>query len=102
MNYSISETRLHQFIKKYFDRFFGHKIFHNPDSFLLYSEEVGDEQWSDIMEYDFSDGRLWINKDYVKNFSDLFGQDTEFIKEFLADWFTNKHNVEIKFIESPI
>jgi hypothetical protein len=102
MNYSISETRLHQFIKKFFDRFFNHKIFHNPDSFLLYSEEVGDEQWSDIMEYDFSDGRLWINKDYVIYFSDLFGQDTEFIKEFLADWFTNKHNVEIKYIESPI
>jgi hypothetical protein len=102
MNYSISELRLHQFIKNYLDKFFNQKIFFNTDSFLTYSEEEANEQWSDIMEYDFEDGRLWINKEYIEYFSDLFGQDTEFVKEFLADWFTNKHNVEIKFIESPI
>lgn len=51
------------------------------------------------MEYDYSDGRLWINKWFLNTFSQLFPLNLEQSGEFIKTWFENRFNVKINFIE---
>jgi hypothetical protein len=52
------------------------------------------------MEYDYTDGRLWINREFLKNFSDIFALGSEYAKNFITNWFENKFAVKASFTES--
>jgi hypothetical protein len=51
------------------------------------------------MEYDFSDGRLWINNEFKRFMSDLFAMSVLDIIPFLTKWFENKFNVNVEYTE---
>ena len=103
MIYRISEKRLYEYMVKYLDRWLEHHFIQTPGDFILVSEKTSraeDADWIDIMEYDYSDGRLWINQSFLQSFADLFAHDKEDASSFLKDWFENKFKVEIKFTQS--
>jgi hypothetical protein len=52
------------------------------------------------MEYDSSDGRLYVHKPFFEKFSSWFPLDTEQAKSFIKDWFEDIYKVKIKYVES--
>lgn len=59
------------------------------DTFIVYSLRVDvDELAETVLEYDFSDGRLYVVIQYFENVLYLFGYTTiEEQKEILSEWF---------------
>jgi hypothetical protein len=51
------------------------------------------------MEYDFTDGRLWINNYFKRFLSDLFAKSVLDIIPFVTEWFENKFNVKVEYTE---
>lgn len=103
MRYIISESRLHEFINQYLETFLESRAVSQFDSFIVVSEKISpeDDEWVDYMEYDSSDGRLWINQSFLKGFVDLFAfTDGESAQEFIKTWFEKKFGVKIKYCQS--
>lgn len=67
------------------------------DFIIIQQPAQEDENWDDSMEYDFSDGRLWINRQFYYNFCDLFGMDIPQAGEVIQKWFEDRYKVEVKF-----
>ena len=102
MKYIISENRLTEFIISYLNSFVENKAVSYLDPFIVISQanQGDDELWDDYMEYDYTDGRLWINKIFLKDFIDLFAfKGIEDARTSISKWFENKFDVEVKFVE---
>lgn len=67
---------------------------------IIYKEN--DDVFSDyeevIIEYDFSDGRLFVIEDIFYNFISWFPIDTEDAKKFIIDWFEKTYDVDVAYI----
>ena len=106
MKYIISESRLSElmnsYILNYLDEFVASKYTHNVDSFIVVSEPVqgDDENWEDYMEYDFSDGRLWIGKQFMSLFTNIFPFVKDRAQEIIRDWFGKKFDVKIEYVHT--
>lgn len=102
MKYIISENRLSEFINSYLESFVSNKAVTHSDPWIIISQAAqgDDENWDDYMEHDYTDGRLWINKIFLKGFMDLFGfRDKESAQDIIKNWFENKFEVDVKFVE---
>lgn len=71
------------------------------DTFIvLYSYDSNDDYYDSevLMEFDSSDGRLYVDKPFIETFSMLFpfGKSQLFIEE----WFENKFGVAVEYVES--
>jgi hypothetical protein len=101
MKYIITESRLTQFMKDYLNSFVDSKVAYTSDPYLIVSEpnQGDDELWEDYMEWDRTDGRLWVNKSLYKNLLDLFAMEENELKKFIVEWFENRFNVQVKFIQ---
>ena len=51
------------------------------------------------MEYDMTDGRLYVSKKITKHLMDLFGKNEKETRDFVGKWFENHFDVEVEFIE---
>ena len=63
-----------------------------------YKNSVNDEDEDVAMEYDYSDGRLYIGLFLRRKLWWFPFKDTEELNQFLKDWFEKKFNVEVKFV----
>jgi hypothetical protein len=100
MKYIITENRLNEFMTNYFNNLLDNYLVRTPDGFIVLSNVTQDDDWYDIMGYDFSDGRLWINDNIIQTFDDLFNLDKNASHDFIKNWFENQFDVKIKFVES--
>lgn len=76
------------------------RTFHHSSPYLMIeepSDEVG--EWDIVMEYDTTDGRLWVGKKITKLLMDLFGKNQIETRVFVGEWFGNKFNVDVEFVE---
>ena len=103
MRYIISESRLNQFINEYLESFLKDKSINRILSLILVQESPiadDDEEFPiDYIEYDYDDGRLWLNRNFLTNISDLFFKDNDDAIKFMTEWFENRFNVEVKFTQ---
>ena len=103
MRYIITESRLDEFINRYLDNIANSNIILERDRFIWIEEidyQDGDGDIFQYMEHDDTDGRLWINKIFLKRFSDMFGfDDWVSASKSISGWFENRFNVKVKFIE---
>ena len=53
-----------------------------------------------MMEYDHTDGRLWVNSSFGRGFSDLFFPNDDEAYKFISEWFEWKYGVDVKFTQS--
>lgn len=84
----------------YLNTWIENKAVSNHLDFILIEEMANDDgEWDTNMEYDFSDGRLWINNDFKRFMSDLFAKSVLDIIPFVTDWFEDKFNVEVEYTE---
>ena len=103
MKYIITESRINEFRKRFLDDFLKSHYVHKIDTYIVVSEPYTDDDtpFPDYMEYDHWDGRLWIEKNFVKFFSDMYGfDDVDETKKFISDWFSRKFDVEVKYVKA--
>lgn len=74
------------------------------DSFIiLYISrpvEDDDDDTDVIFEYDYDDGRLYIDKDFIETFSRLFPMEIEESIKFMEDWFKRRYPVKINYVDA--
>lgn len=101
MKYTITENRLNQFIIGYLNDIVDRKVVNRLYPYIVVSHQIGDgeDDWEDIMEFDHTDGRLWVNRHFQKNLTDMFALSQDKMKELIKLWFENKFNVKIEFVE---
>ena len=97
MNYVITESRLYELIDNYID-----KILDSPnktyrhDHFILVDDPWTLEDPEVVIEYDYTDGRLWISSKVLNLFDSLFGLSPSDAAERISERFEKKHGVDIK------
>jgi hypothetical protein len=100
MKYIISENRLNEIITEYLNSWIENKVVSNHRDFILIEEKANDyDEWETLMEYDFSDGRLWVNRNLVRFLVDLFGKNEIDVRVFVGEWFGKNFNVDVEFVE---
>ena len=101
MKYIISENRLNQFIIDYLNDIIERKVVNRLHPYIVISQRIGDDEddWEDIIEFDHTDGRLWVNRNLQKMLTDMFALSQERMKVLLKQWFENKFNVKVEFVE---
>jgi hypothetical protein len=101
MKYIITESKLEMLITHYLNSWVESTNILNYRDFILIQKKAGfdEDEWKDWMEYDFTDGRLWINDDFKRFLSDLFAKSVLDIIPFLTEWFENKFNVKVEYTE---
>jgi hypothetical protein len=71
------------------------------DTFIILYKE-NDDIFNDyeevIVEYDFSDGRLFFNEEIFDDFIRWFPIDIEDAKKFIIDWYENSFDVNVNSI----
>ena len=100
MKYIISENRLNEIMTEYLNGWAESKTVSRSSPFIVieeYSDELGD--WDIVMEYDFTDGRLYVSKRITKHLMDLFGKNEIDVRVFVGEWFGKKFNVDVEFVE---
>lgn len=102
MKYIITENRLYDFMINYLNTLLESKNVSYIDSFIVVSDKitVDEEEWRDIMEFDKSDGRLWLSTTFVRNFEDLFGRGRDESIRIITEWFENKFGIKTDYVES--
>ena len=84
----------------YLNGWLENKHLSNHDSFIVISRKTEyEDEWTDFMEFDFSDGRLWINNEVKKFMSDLFGQSVLDLIPFITKWFEERFDVKVNYTE---
>ena len=98
MRYIISESRLNNFIFQYLDNWEETKVSYRNYPWIII-EEPDDDYAEQYMELDRTDGRLWINKSIRKDLMNLFNKSEEEINAIVGNWFSDRFEEEVKFVE---
>jgi hypothetical protein len=100
MKYIIRESRLDHLMTEYLNSWIENKVVSNYMDFILIEERANEyDEWETLMEYDFSDGRLWVNRNLIRFLIDLFGKNQVETMTFVGKWLGNKFDVEVKYVE---
>ena len=97
MKYIISEGRLDKIMTSYLDSFLTSKqILDYDDSIAIADRNTDDDTsfWTEYMFYNFDDEDLWVNNQFIEEFSYLFGREYEESLAFIKDWFKKEFNVK--------
>jgi hypothetical protein len=101
MKYVIPNERLKSLMTDRLNAIKNDNTLSRFDTFIVISKE-NDDVFSDfdeiIVEYDFSDGRLYVNEEIFDNFISWFPIDTEDAKKFIIDWFEKTYDVDVAYI----
>jgi hypothetical protein len=104
MKIIITESQ-HNKIKKHLSDYLEKQMQPKPSidgNFIIlwekYNNSVNDEDEDVAMEYDYSDGRLYIGLFLRKKLWWFPFKDKEELNQFLKDWFEKKFKVEVKFV----
>ena len=100
MKYIISENRMNEIMTEYLNGWAESKTVSRSSPFIVVEEPSGEVgEWDIVMEYDFTDGRLYVSKRTTKHLMDLFGKNEIDVRVFVGEWFGKKFNVEVEFVE---
>ena len=101
MKYVITESRLNDFIIQYLDSWLSTKYLNGFDAYISITsrDEMDDIEDEVYMEYDYEDGRLYVNKHFRKKFMDLFNKSSEESNSFFKDWFEYKIGEKVEYVD---
>lgn len=101
MKYTISQQRLNDFKISYLDN-----ISQNPamlDNFIVISrqDEGEDIEQDVIMEYDYEDGRLYVENSFFRRYHDMFFPNENYwdVANFILTWFEKKFGVDVEYVD---
>ena len=97
MKYIISEGRLDKIMTSYLDSFLTSKrILDYDDSLVIADRNTDDDTsyWTEYMFYNYDDKDLWVNNQFIEEFSYLFNKEYEESLSFIKYWFKNKFDLK--------
>ena len=97
MKYIISESRLDKIMTSYLDSFLTSKrILDYDDSLVIADRNTDDDTsyWTEYMFYNYDDKDLWVNNQFIEEFSYLFNKEYEESLSFIKYWFKNKFDLK--------
>ena len=68
-------------------------IYDNLGEDYLYEEEV-------VIDYNYDNSEMSIRMDLIYMFKAMFSRDIEQAKEFIKNWFENKFNLEVGYVDT--
>lgn len=95
MKVLIKENKLKELSKKYINKELSDLEYYNMDNFIILHDGVDDDDSEVTLEYDFSDGRLYINREWMELITNLLPIDKKTIELLVDKWFENKFNVTV-------
>jgi hypothetical protein len=100
MKYIITESRLNDFITQYLNSWADSRYINNFDTFITITSRDDDEYIDEgvDMEYDYEDGRLFVNKRFKNHFMDLFNKTTDEANTYFKNWFEYKFGEKVEFV----
>jgi hypothetical protein len=101
MKYFITESRLNDFIIQYLNSWSENRYINGFDTFITITsrDETDDIEDAVDMEYDYDDGRLYVNKDFRNHFMDLFNKSLEESNSLFKDWFEYKFGEKVEYVD---
>lgn len=101
MKYIITESHFNQIIFRYLDILVSDKDVSRINPYIIIQEpnQLEYEIYDVIMEYDYSDGRLFVSKGMMNLLSNNFNLGEEPTKNFISKWFEDRYGVNVKFVE---
>lgn len=101
MKYIISENRMNEIMTEYLNGWAESRTSYRNSPFIIIEEPSNEilDDWDITMEYDMTDGRLYVSKKITKHLMDLFGKNEKETRDFVGKWFENHFDVEVEFIE---
>jgi hypothetical protein len=107
MKFTISENKLKDLKQKlvkykmsYLDSYVNSSTVRKFDSFIVIENPSNDWDFEEPhMEYDYEDGRLYVNKELRHTFSSMFGDSREESDILFKRWFEDRFGVEIAFLD---
>ena len=103
MKYIITETKLSnvmiEFMREFIEGFVESKVQYKSGVFFIIEDpNLGEDYTIQYMEHDYTDGRLWINKDFLEIFDDTFPFAKSLSKDFIKNWFENKYKLNVSHV----
>lgn len=102
MNILISENKLRKLQIGVLNNILGPNVSQFDNFILIHypNDYEGDYDYAEVlMEYDYEDGRLYVDHIFLKNFAKVYFPNEEDAESVIKDWFENYFGVDIKFIE---
>jgi len=103
MKIIISENKLLDLQINYLNKLIGYNVSSFDNFIIIYypSENMDDYDLSEVlMEYDYEDGRLYVDNDFIRNFATLYFPDESQAESVIKNWFETYFGVDIKYIQS--
>ena len=100
MKYIVPNERLNKLMTDNLNNFMNDCDVSKFDSFITLSKEVQRGNfvgmYNDVLiEYDYKDGRLYIDMNTLNNFFTWFPISPSGAEKFIKDWFEKTFNVEV-------
>jgi hypothetical protein len=95
------DSKLYKHIYNYIDFDFKNELVQSSfDNFIVYQVKQETDDWAEvIVEYDYEDGRLFIEKKYLDNIVNLFGASLDDVVDVIENWFMDYEGVEIAYTQ---
>ena len=106
MKVIITESQKKKLLNDFIKSLVDDTLDENEPSYVDYYIVIWDKRnvWNidnePFIEYDKSDGRLWISKKYLNNLESWFPIKKEKVLDMIKNSFENKFNVDVKYIEA--
>ena len=97
MNYLISHKQLYKLMTVYLDDF-NESLHKSRFEHYLYLAQLDGEDWILTLSYDFSDGELSIEENWLKDFISWFPISLKDGTDFIKDWFEDTYNLPVHSI----
>jgi hypothetical protein len=103
MKYIITESKLDMLMTDYMDHVLaGKKVSDGGDVLLIYDDLGEDYEFEEevSINYTYDDSEMSIRMDLINMFTSMFSRDIEQAKEFIKNWFENKFNLEVGYVDT--
>ena len=99
MKYIISESRIEKYADDYIDSVLSVDNSSALDCFIVIYEEDAVDLGDLLLEYDYTDGRLWIEDKLLYRLKNFFGMGFDRSAKKLAEKFQDRYGVQVHSIE---
>jgi hypothetical protein len=98
MKFIITESKLNLFKNKFLNHYLENGVRKFDSFILIHNNDEDDYDYAEPhFEYDFFDGRLFINNNVIQKFMDFFGTSIEETNDYISKWFEYNFGVNVKF-----
>ena len=87
----------------YMDNLLASKKVSDGDGFLLIYDDLGEDYLYEeevVIDYNYDNSEMSIRMDLINMFTSMFSRDIEQTKEFIKNWFENKFNLEVGYVDT--